>query len=127
MMLRFSPKRIIEIGSGYSSCAMLDASELFFGGDLELTFIEPYPELLQSLIRPEDRVRISITDSPIQAVTGEAFSRLEPGDFVFVDSTHVAKVGSDVNHILFSLIPSLPDGVFVHFHDIYYPFEYPQD
>jgi hypothetical protein len=44
-----------------------------------------------------------------------------------VDSTHVAKVGSDVNHILFEVLPSLRSGVYVHFHDIYFPFEYPKE
>lgn len=127
MMLRFSPKRIVEIGSGYSSCAMLDADELFFGGALKLTFIEPYPDLLLSLIRPEDRDRVAVVDAGAQSVGPQAFAGLEPGDFVFIDSTHVSKVDSDVNHILFTLLPSLPAGVIVHFHDIYYPFEYPRD
>ena len=39
----------------------------------------------------------------------------------------MAKVGSDVNHIFFRLLPLLCRGVYIHFHDIFYPFEYPLD
>ena len=52
------------------------------------------------------------------------FRELHAGDVLFVDSTHVAKVGSDVNHIFFEILPILQPGVVVHFHDIMYPFEY---
>ena len=50
---------------------------------------------------------------------------LEPNDFLFVDSTHVLKTGSDVHYELFYLLPRLNPGVLVHFHDVGYPFEYP--
>ena len=46
---------------------------------------------------------------------------------LFVDSTHVSKVGSDVNGILFEILPSLSKGVLVHCHDIFWPFEYPKE
>ena len=52
---------------------------------------------------------------------------LHAGDVLFVDSTHVAKIGSDVNHLVFDVFPRLPPGVLVHVHDIAYPFEYPQE
>ena len=45
---------------------------------------------------------------------------------LFVDSTHVAKVGSDVNHLFSEVLPILKPGVLVHIHDIFYPFEYPK-
>jgi hypothetical protein len=52
---------------------------------------------------------------------------LEAGDVLFVDSTHVAKAGSDVNHIFFRVLPALKPGVIIHFHDIFHPFEYPRE
>ena len=53
--------------------------------------------------------------------------RSNANDLLFIDSTHVAKTGSDVNTIFFDILPSLAAGVCVHFHDIYYPFEYPKE
>src|SRR5690606_8620162 len=55
------------------------------------------------------------------------FEELNAGDMLFIDSTHVAKTGSDVNYILFEILPRLKSGVLIHFHDIFYPFEYPRD
>ena len=46
---------------------------------------------------------------------------------MFVDSGHVSKVGSDLNHVVFNVLPRLASGVLVHFHDVYYPFEYPRE
>src|SRR5205814_62343 len=57
----------------------------------------------------------------------ETFEKLNSGDILFVDSTHVVKTGNDVNYILFEIIPRLKSGVLIHFHDIFYPFEYPKD
>ena len=61
----------------------------------------------------------------MQAVDPAVFSDLEENDIVFVDSTHVAKTGSDVEWIFRELVPDLPRGVLLHFHDVFYPFEYP--
>ncbi len=119
------PKNIIEIGSGYSSCMTLDTNELFFENSINCTFIEPYPQLLQSLLKPGDKERIQIIDKPLQNVDLSFFSKLVAGDILFIDSTHVSKAGSDVNQIFFEILPSLNKGVFIHIHDVFYPFEYP--
>lgn len=126
MMRKFRPNRIIEVGSGYSSCAMLDTSENFLEKAVSLTFIEPYPELLKSLIFPGDLDSIRIVPSRLQDVEIEVFRKLQANDFLFIDSTHVCKTGSDVNYLLFNILPSLHSGVHVHIHDIFYPFEYPK-
>ena len=55
------------------------------------------------------------------------FFRSYTNDILFVDSSHISKVGSDLNHIVFNILPALRPGVVVHFHDIYWPFEYPQE
>jgi len=127
MMRHFNPKRIIEIGSGYSSCFTLDVNESFFNYAVSCTFIEPFPERLYSLIRHDDIDRIEIIESRLQDVNLERFSELQAGDILFVDSTHISKINSDVNYILFKILPHLQRGVVVHFHDIFYPFEYPKE
>lgn len=126
MLLRhFRPRRLIEVGSGYSSAVTLDTRDLFLGGSTELTFIEPYPELLRSLLRPGDEARVSVLGRPVQEVPLSVFEPLGPGDVLFIDSTHVSKVGSDVNHLYHEVLPRLRPGVLVHVHDVFHPFEYP--
>ncbi len=127
MIMHLKPKNIIEIGSGYSSCVTLDTNELFFNNSISLTFIEPYTELLISLLKQGDRDTISIIESDLQDVDTNIYSSLKNGDILFIDSTHVAKIGSDVNHIFFEILPQLNSGVYIHFHDIYFPFEYPKN
>ena len=123
----FKPKRIVEIGSGYSSVAMMDTNELFFNNSIFLTFIEPFPERFYSLCKPSDKGLYKILENKLQDIDISLFATLEDGDFLFIDSTHVSKTGSDVNKILFEILPLLKKGVFIHFHDIFYPFEYPRD
>lgn len=127
-MIRFlQPKRIIEVGSGFSSCMTLDTNELFCGGSITTTFIEPYPELLMSLIKDIDKNTIKIIPSRLQDVDLCEFQALQANDILFIDSTHVSKINSDVNRIFFDILPRLSSGVHVHFHDIFFPFEYPKD
>jgi predicted O-methyltransferase YrrM len=127
MIRHFKPKRIIEVGSGYSSAIMLDTNELFFNNEINLTFIEPYPERLYSLLKESDKKSSEIIVSDLQLVPLEHFEKLNSGDILFIDSTHVVKTGSDVNYILFEILPKLNKGVLIHFHDVFYPFEYPKD
>ncbi len=126
MLRRLRPRRVIEIGSGYSSCVTLDTNAMFLGNTAETTFIDPYPELLQSLLQPGDAGRIRILPDRLQDVPLELFATLGAGDILFIDSTHVAKIGSDVITVFDRILPSLQPGVVVHFHDIFYPFEYPR-
>ena len=120
----FRPKRVIEIGSGFSSAAMLDTSEKFFAGSVHFTFIEPWADRLLELLRPQDREAQTIIDRPVQEVPLAVFRALEQGDMLFIDSSHVLKIGSDVQHIIFNILPALNPGVLVHFHDVHWPFEY---
>jgi methyltransferase family protein len=125
MIRHLRPARVIEVGSGFSSCVTLDTNDHFFGGDIRCTFIEPYPERLLSLLKPGDAERIEIVRERLQDVPVDHFLELQSGDILFVDSTHVAKIGSDVTYIFAEILPRLAPGVHVHFHDVFYPFEYP--
>ena len=127
MIRHLQPKRIIEVGSGHSSCMILDTNEMHFGNGIRCTFIEPYPRLLLSLLRPGDRERIEIVPQRVQDVSLDRFAELEAGDILFIDSTHVVKAGSDVNHLYFAVLPVLKPGVFIHIHDIFAGFQYPRD
>jgi hypothetical protein len=123
----FKPKKVIEIGSGFSSAVMLDTNELFFENSINFTFIEPYPERLFSLFKDKDKNKHEVIIKVLQNVNLELFDNLQENDILLIDSTHVSKTGSDVNLILFEILPRLKKGVLIHFHDIFYPFEYPKE
>jgi predicted O-methyltransferase YrrM len=125
-MLRIRrPERVIEVGSGWSSAVMLDTAERFLQRRPELVFIEPYPANLEAVLRDGDRSGVTIHARPVQDVEIELFDSLGPGDILFIDSSHVVKPGSDVNHLYFDVLPRLAPGVAVHVHDIFFPFEVP--
>jgi hypothetical protein len=63
----------------------------------------------------------------VQEVSLSVFEVLRNGDFLFIDSSHVMKTGSDVCQELFEILPRLAPGVFIHFHDMLWPFEYRED
>jgi len=121
------PKRIIEIGSGFSSAVMLDTIDGFFPQRPEVTFIEPCPNRIISLFKDGDREQVKLIDKKIQDVPPELLLALESGDLLFIDSSHVVKCGSDLQLLMFEILPRLQPGVFVHFHDVFYPFDYPSE
>ncbi len=124
-MLRWlRPRRIVEIGCGFSSCLAMDTNDLFFNGSINLTFIDPYPDILFGLLHPNDPYRQTVLRRAVQEVDISVFEKLETDDILFIDSSHVAKMGSDVNDYLFRIFPRLQNGVVIHIHDIFYPFQY---
>jgi predicted O-methyltransferase YrrM len=121
MLRKFRPSRIIEVGSGYSTAVALDTISTH-GLETEVTCIEPYPERLRSLMRPSDEVQLR--EQIVQDVPLSTFDALQSGDFLFIDSTHVVKAGSDVVWTTLRVLPRLTRGVIVHVHDIFWPLEY---
>jgi hypothetical protein len=119
------PQKIIEVGSGASSAVMLDINDLFFNSSIRFTFIEPYPERLYGFLRDQDHDNATLITEKVQDVPMDVFESLEENDILFIDSSHVSKVGSDVNHLIFNILPRINKGVWIHFHDIFYPFELP--
>jgi Methyltransferase domain len=125
MLRQLRPARVIEVGSGHSSACTLDTVGEFLGGAPRCTFVEPYDRLLRSMLRRGDLERVEILTTPVQSVPLARFAELEANDLLFIDSTHVAKAGSDVNYLLFDVLPVLSPGVYVHLHDVFPGFEYP--
>jgi hypothetical protein len=127
-MIRFlKPSRIIEAGSGFSSALMMDVNEKYFDYRINLEFIEPYPERLFTLLSEQDKNRVVLRLQGLQTVEMEVFRSLEENDILFIDSTHVAKTGSDLLYLFFEILPVLQSGVYIHFHDIFNNFEYLPD
>jgi hypothetical protein len=63
----------------------------------------------------------------VQDVPLDEFTRLEDGDVLFIDTSHVVKTGGDVQYEFLEVLPRLQKGVIVHIHDIYLPAEYPKE
>jgi hypothetical protein len=116
MLGRLKPRRIIEVGSGYSAAVAVDEG-------YEVTCVEPYPDRLLALLHPGDPV--TLLRKPVQDVPLSLYGDLGLGDILFIGSSHVAKAGSDVCWLLLHVLPRLPPGAVVHVHDIFWPFEYP--
>lgn len=125
MLRHLQPRRLIEVGSGSSSAVALDVIDRFLTNPPRITFIEPYPSFLESLLSQEDRTRVEVITSEVQKVEPAFFDDLQPNDLLFINSTHIVKTASDVVFKLFEVLPQLRPGVIVHFHDVFYPFEYP--
>lgn len=125
LLRHFRPRRVIEVGSGFSSALMLDVRDRF-DVKLDLTFIEPFPTRLNALLTATDREHVTLIEKPVQAVPVDLFRQLDANDVLFIDSSHVAKIGSDVNYLFFEVLPVLRPGVLVHVHDVFWPFEYPK-
>ena len=124
MLTTLRPTRVVEVGSGFSSAIALDVCDKELP-DLELTFIEPYPRRLSRLLDEGDHRTATIHRNAVQDVSLEIFDDLGEDDILFIDSTHVSKPGSDVNWLFFRVLPRLKPGVVVHVHDVFFPFEYP--
>ena len=127
MLREAQPKRIIEVGSGFSSAAMLDARDHGGIGAPEFTFIDPDMARLRPLLRAGDEGRVTLIEKIVQDVPLETFAALEENDVLFIDSSHVSKIGSDVNRLFFDVLPALAPGVIIHIHDVAGNLEYPRE
>ena len=126
MLRLLRPERLIEIGSGYSSAVLLDTLDRHPELRTRATFVEPDPSRLRRLLKPDDWRRVEVIERRVQDVPLARFAELQAGDVLFIDSSHVAKIGSDVNFLFFEVVPRLPPGCFVHVHDVPVDFEYPR-
>ena len=110
------PKRIVEVGSGHSTRFL--ARAVADGGlETEIIAIDPQPRATI------EKLAVQWLRTPVQRVA--AFPALAANDILFIDSSHQLKPGSDVDFLLNAVLPLLPAGVRVHFHDIFLPDDYP--
>ncbi len=115
------PKRIIEVGGGTSTQIARIAADHNRDDEVELISIEPYPS---AALRSTPGV--TLIPHPVQSVSPSLFADLEKNDLLFIDSSHVVRPGGDVNHLVLEVMPTLREGVVVHVHDIFLPYDYPQ-
>lgn len=118
LLRRLKPRQIIEVGSGFSTHVAIDAVSA--SGHGEITCIEPFP---REFLHEEEK--IYLIEQKLQDVATDRFEGMQAGDVLFVDSSHQVKCQSDVLEIFFRVCDALPVGVFIHFHDIFFPDDYP--
>lgn len=123
ILRHFKPRRVVEIGSGYSTRMAKQALDenRKEGHPATHVCIEPYNMPWLESMNLDAVIRSKVEDTPL-----ERFTELEAGDVLFIDSSHVLRTGGDVFFEFLHVLPNLKEGVVVHIHDIFLPYEYPQ-
>ena len=127
MIRRFKPRRIVEIGSGHSTTLAAQAilkNQAEHGIHCDLIAIEPYPS---DLLKAGFPGLTELVQSRVEEVPLSEFKKLNANDILFIDSSHVLRIGGDVQYEYLEILPSLNAGVLIHAHDIFLPAEYPSD
>jgi hypothetical protein len=123
MVRHLKPRRIVEIGSGYSTLVALEAIANNRREDPEyacaLTAVEPYPWFTDA--------GVDVRAQKVEEAPRELFTELDANDILFIDSSHVIRPQGDVLLEFLELLPALKPGVVVHVHDVFTPFEYPAE
>ena len=124
MIRYFKPKKIIEVGAGFSTLLATEAisKNEEEGYSCELMAVDPYP--METLKRTRG---VMLVEKPVQDLELSEFEGLGENDILFIDSTHTVKIGGDVVYLYLEVLPRLNKGVLVHIHDIFLPLEYPKD
>lgn len=124
-MIRFiKPKNFIEIGAGWSSVIASHAIALNKKEGCECihTIIEPHSKsaYLEKYFKAADQHISQL----VQEVPVDFFDCLNANDMLFIDTSHIAKYGSDVNYLYFYIVPRVAAGCHIHIHDIFIPKDY---
>jgi hypothetical protein len=122
MLRELQPRKLIAIGSGEGVLLSADVNRRYLGGTLDLTCVDPAPP---ASLRIRDGGITRVVAKRPQDLRG-LHRELQPGDILFLDTSHVAKTGSDVNHLYFEVLPRLAPGVIIHIHGIFLPRDYPK-
>jgi len=127
LVRHYKPRRIVEVGGGYSSRVMAAALDLNLKLDGvlgELVTIDPHPDRFP---RKGLSDRLHLITQSVQEVDLDVFLSLQSGDFLFLDSSHVVGIGSDVVREYLEIVPRVAAGVLIHAHDIFIPADYPRE
>lgn len=120
---RLQPRRVMELGSGYSTLVLAHACSRNRSDGAPATFVnfDPYPSpvLEHGPVGLDEQRALRAQEIPLAE-----FEQLDDGDILFIDTSHTVKLGGDVNFLVLEVLPRLAPGVWVHFHDIWLPHEY---
>jgi predicted O-methyltransferase YrrM len=116
------PRKVVQVGAGVSTSVMLRAAADAGHDAMQLLCVDPFPT--GYLKRLAQAGTIQLLAEPAQTVDLNVLTDIGEGDLLFIDSTHTSKVGSEVNRVIFEVLPRLRPGAMVHFHDILFPYDY---
>jgi predicted O-methyltransferase YrrM len=115
------PRRIVQIGCGVSTAVILRACR-DWDHPAEVICMDPYPTRFLSDVAAAGDIEL-IRDKA-QTVALSQLTSLHGEDLLFVDSTHTVKPGSEVSRVILDVLPRLAPDVYVHFHDVVFPYDY---
>ena len=115
------PRRILQVGCGVST-AVIQLASAYVGYEPEIICVEPYPS--RYLTTLHERRRIRLVEKKAETLDMTVLTNLAEGDMLFVDSTHAVRPGGEVPRIILEVLPRLSSGTWVHFHDIWFPYDY---
>jgi predicted O-methyltransferase YrrM len=123
MIRLYKPKRIVEIGAGYSTLMAINAITANKRRNrdytCELTCIEPYE-------RPWlEQLQVRLMRERVEKVDKVLFSQLSRNDILYIDSSHIIRPQGDVLFECLEVLPILKSGVIIHIHDVFTPGDYP--
>ena len=96
------PRKIIEIGSGNSTLLTYN-TKLMFNLDVDIICIEPYPS--DYLKKLHNTGKITLIENCLENVDLNIFTTLTENDILFIDSSHVLKLDSDVMFYFTKIFP----------------------
>jgi predicted O-methyltransferase YrrM len=123
LLRHLRPRRMIEVGSGFSSLVSARVNRDYLGGQMRFTCIEPFP---REFLRGEVEGITGLVINYVQDVPLDLYEELGDGDVLFIDTSHTVKTGGDVPWLFNEVLPRLRPGVYVHVHDVFFPRDYPQ-
>jgi predicted O-methyltransferase YrrM len=124
VLRHFRPRRMVEVGCGWSSLLTARVNREYLDRQLHFTCIEPYPP--EFLTGGVDGIS-ELVVAPVQEAPLDKFLSLSDGDVLFIDSSHTVKTGGDVPYLFEEILPRLARGVVIHVHDIALPRDYPEE
>lgn len=120
MVRRIKPKRVVEVGAGWSTLLLIQAMERNRqdGSPGTITAVDPRP--------PNWVAGQGAEVLKVKLETTDILNTLQPGDILFTDTDHIWAVGNEVDTI-FTWLKGAPAGIWVHFHDVFLPGGYPEE
>lgn len=126
MLRHHKPARYLEVGSGLSTdyAVLAAAKSAAEGRPVQMTVVDPF---MTAATRGLQGQGIEVIPKEAQDLAVEEYTRLEAGDVLFIDTTHVVRIDGEVPYLVLEVLPALKPGVLVHIHDIHFPFYVPCD
>jgi predicted O-methyltransferase YrrM len=126
MLRHHKPARYLEVGSGLSTdyALLAAAGNAAEGRPVKMTVIDPF---MTAATRALQAQGVEVIPREAQDLDVEEYTRLEAGDVLFIDSTHIVRIDGEVPYLVLEVLPALKPGVLVHIHDVHLPYNVPCD